>query len=104
MRCPTMSYGLQVSGPSLATIHSAGMPANIVRTVHGVRCRTAIPLERSKSMVSPTCRGGKTPNLSFSSKNHYVSTPSFFGAHELAEQQLATIHSRELVHERVSSI
>src|SRR5262245_5759556 len=56
MRCPTMSYGLQVSGPSLGTIHAAGMPDNIVRTVHGVRCRTAIPLERSKSMASPTWR------------------------------------------------
>src|SRR5881275_1636541 len=50
MRCPTTSNGLNVSGPSLGSVHDDGSPPSIARSVFGVRSRTATPVARSKSI------------------------------------------------------
>src|SRR5690606_5648172 len=42
-------YGLQVSGPSVASVQVSGRPASIALSVPGVRSRTAVPETRSKS-------------------------------------------------------
>src|SRR6185437_6183294 len=51
MRCPTMTRGLQVSGPSVASVHAGPSPRSNARSVEGVRSRTAIPSVRSNSIV-----------------------------------------------------
>src|SRR5690349_11010186 len=51
------TYGLHVSGPSVASIHAWGRPDNIARRLFGVRSRTAIPVSRSNSIV---CGGVET--------------------------------------------
>ena len=58
IRCPTMSYGLHVSGPSVASVQTGESPASIACSVDGGRSRTATPASRSKSIVLPKTKQG----------------------------------------------
>src|SRR3954470_22817389 len=57
-----MTYGLHVSGPSVASIHADGSPSSIARNVADVRSSTAMPVVRSKSIMFSRS-GTKVPPL-----------------------------------------
>src|SRR5512144_3178564 len=46
-----MTYGLHVSGPSVASAHAGSSPRSNARSVRGVRSRTAVPSATSNSIV-----------------------------------------------------